>query len=363
MQSEKTQDERHDPLQHGWCDVSVRILTGDCRDVLRTLPDESVHCVVTSPPYWRQRNYGVGGQIGLEQTPENYIDELTAVFADVRRVLRSDGTCWINIGDKWASGGNGGGGSFMEARGEAWAHARDSKGWRSPPTGYKDKDLVGLPWMLAFALRNDGWFLRQCNIWAKPNCMPESVSDRSTISHEYVFQLSKSNDYFYDNEAARTPGAPASETRLAQNVEAQAGSDRANGGAKTNGTMKAVGRKTDKQRGHTRRHAGFNDRWDAMERAEQVAAGANLRSVWWISPAQYRDAHYAVMPDAIAEICIAAGSQKGGTVLDPFGGAGTTGLVADRLGRDAILIELNPEYAELARKRITSDAPLFTEVA
>ena len=328
--------------------MSVRILTGDARSQLLLLPRESVDCVVTSPPYWRQRDYGVTGQIGLEQTPEEYVAELTAVFADVRSVLRPDGTCWINLGDKWASGGNGGGGSFMEERGEAWAHARDQKGWRSPPQGYKDKDLIGLPWMLAFALRNDGWFLRQCNVWAKPNCMPESVSDRSTISHEYVFQLSKSNDYYYDNEAARTPGAPSSETRLAQNVEGQAGSDRANGGAKTNGSMKAVARKTDKQRGHTRR---------------QVAAGANLRSVWWISPAGYREAHYAVMPDAVAEICISAGCPKGGTVLDPFGGAGTTGLVADRLGRDAILIELNPAYAEMARKRISGDCPMFTEVA
>lgn len=343
--------------------MTVRILTGDVREQLATLADESVDCVVTSPPYWRQRDYAMAGQIGLEQTPEEYISSLVAVFADVRRVLRSSGTAWVNIGDKWASGGNGGGGSFMEGRGEAWAHAKDAKGWRSPPRGYKDKDLVGIPWMLAFAMRGEGWFLRQCNVWAKPNCMPESVSDRSTISHEYVFQLSKSADYFYDTDAARTPPAPSSETRLVQDIDAQEGSARANGGGKTNGTMKAVARKSDKQRGHTRRHAGFNDRWDAMERSEQIAAGANLRSVWWISPAQNREAHYAVMPDRLAELCIVAGCPRGGLVLDPFFGAGTTGLVADRLGRNCIGIELNPEYVEIAKKRITGDCPMFSEVA
>jgi DNA modification methylase len=342
--------------------MSVRIIAGDCRAALRTLPDCSVNCCVTSPPYWRQRDYGMAEQIGLEQTPEEFTHELVEVFREVRRVLRDDGTCWINIGDKWASGGNGGGGSFMEQRADARSHAKNSKGWRSPPAGYKDKDLVGLPFMLAFAMRADGWFWRQCNVWAKPNCMPESVRDRSTASHEYVLQFSKRNDYWYDCDAARTPAAPASETRLAQNVEAQEGSTRANGGAKTNGTMKAV-RRTDKQRGHTRKHAGFNDRWDAMEKSQQQQMGANLRSVWWISPAQCREAHFAVMPEALAEICIVAGCPRGGIVLDPFGGAGTTGLVADRLQRDAILIELNPEYAAIARKRICGDAPLFAEVS
>jgi DNA modification methylase len=330
--------------------------------MLRTLPDESVHCIVSSPPYWRQRDYGMDGQVGLEQTPESYINGMVKIFREARRVLRSDGTCWINIGDKWASGGNGGGGSFMADRGEAWAHAKGATGWRQPPKGYKDKDLVGLPFMLAFAMRDDGWFWRQCNVWAKPNCMPESVSDRSTISHEYVLHFSKRNDYWYDNEAARTPAAPSTETRLAQDIDSQAGSDRANGGAKTNGPMKAVGRKTDKQRGHSRRHQGFNDRWDAMERSGQVSNGANLRSVWWIAPANYREGHYAVMPDGLAEICIVAGCPKGGTVLDPFGGAGTTGLVADRLNRNAILIELNPEYAAMAKSRIESDAGMFAAV-
>lgn len=339
--------------------MTVKILQGDCMEVLKGIEGDSVDCVVSSPPYWRQRDYGMAGQLGLEQTPEEYIDKLTAIFAECRRVLKPAGTCWVNLGDKWASGGNGGGGSFMEERSEAWAHVKNNKGWRSPPAGYKDKDLVGVPWMLAFAMRAEGWYLRQCNIWAKPNCMPESVTDRSTVAHEYVFHFSKNNDYWYDAEAARTPAAPSSDTRLAQNVEAQEGSARANGGAKTNGPMKAVTRKynSNKDRGD----GGYP--WDAAERAAQRENGANLRSVWWISPAQYREGHYAVMPDGMAEICIAAGCPAGGVVLDPFGGAGTTGLVADRMGRSAILIELNPEYAEMARKRIFNDSPLFAEVS
>jgi DNA modification methylase len=341
--------------------VTVRILVGDALAMLKTLPDESVQCCVTSPPYWRQRDYRMAGQVGLEQTPEEYVARIVDVFEQVRRILLPDGTLWLNLGDKWASGGNGGGGSFMAERGEAWAHAKQSKGWRNPPPGYKDKDLVGVPWMVAFALRAQGWYLRQANVWAKPNAMPESVTDRSTITHEYVFQLSKNNDYFYDEDAARIPAAPATRTRLAQNVEAQLGSMRANGGAKTNGPMKAVARKQD---GHGRRHAGFNARWDAAEAKGETADTANVRSVWWIAPAGYDGSeHYAVMPDDLAEICIAAGSREGDTILDPFGGVGTTGLVADRLLRHALLIELNPAYAEEARERIHNDNPMFADVS
>lgn len=340
--------------------MSVRILQGEALEMLKTLPDESVNCIVSSPPYWRQRDYGVSGQLGLEPTPEAFVERLTGIFREARRVLRTDGTCWVNLGDKWASGGNGGGGSFMDERGEAWAHVKQNTGWRKPPSGYKDKDLVGVPWMLAFAMRADGWYLRQCNIWAKPNCMPESVTDRSTNAHEYVFQFTKNNDYWYDADAARTPVTPSSETRLAQNVDAQEGSARANGGAKTNGPMKAVrrGKAATSPRGDGNAWNENNGRGFIPQQD-----GANLRSVWWITPANYREGHFAVMPDTLAEICIVAGCPEGGTVLDPFGGAGTTGLVADRLQRDAILIELNPEYAEMARKRIFNDAPLFADVA
>lgn len=326
--------------------MTVRILQGDCMEVLKGIPDESVHCIVSSPPYWRQRDYGMAGQLGLEPTPEEFIDKLVAIFRECRRILRSDGTAWVNLGDKWASGGNGGGGSFMKERAAAWTHA-------------KDKDLVGIPWMFAFAARADGWYLRQCNIWSKPNGMPESVRDRSTVSHEYVFQLTKNNDYWYDSDAARTPPAPATETRLAQNIESQEGSQRANGGAKTNGPMKAVRRG---KAATSPRHDGNNWNENNGRGFIPTQEGANLRSVWTIPPANYREGHYAVMPDALAEICIVAGCPVGGTVLDPFGGAGTTGLVADRLQRHAILVELNPEYAAMAERRIRGDAPLFAEV-
>lgn len=339
--------------------VRATLYQGDALTVLKTLPDGVARCCVTSPPYWRQRDYGITGQLGLEITPESYVNNLVRVFREVRRCLAEDGSLWLNLGDKWASGGKGGGGSFMAQRGEAWAHTRNSKGWRSPPKGYKDKDLVGVPWMTAFALRTDGWYLRQCNVWAKPNCMPESVSDRSTVSHEYVFHLTKNPDYYYDNEAARTPVAPSIETRLAQAVDGELGSIRANGGTKTNGTMKAV-RRSDKQRGHSRRHDGFNDRWDTMERSERQANGANLRSVWWIAPAQYRDAHFATMPESLALICILAGSAPGDAVLDPFGGSGTVAQVATGNGRSSIYIDLNPKYRELAVQRI---GPILCDIA
>jgi DNA modification methylase len=299
--------------------VTVSILTGDCRDLLQAMPDASVHCCVTSPPYFNLRDYGVDGQMGLEKTPDHYIAEMVAVFAEVRRVLRDDGTLWLNIGDSYGPG--------------------------------KNKLLI--PARLAIALQADGWILRQDNVWFKKRPMPESVSDRSTCAHEFVFHFAKSASYYYDRDAVRTPLAESSIGRLAQNVSAQSGSDRANGGAKTNGKMKAVG--GDKQRGHTRRHAGFNSRWDAMSKAEQMANGANLKSVWHLAPPNFADAHFATMPEDLAEICIKAGCPAGGTVLDLFGGAGTTGLVADRLQRHAILIELNPEYAALARGRIDTD--------
>jgi DNA modification methylase len=344
--------------------LSVRILVGDCRARLAELPDASVHCCVTSPPYFGLRDYGVDGQMGLEPTPDEFVAGMVEVFREVRRVLRDDGTLWLNIGDSFA--GSWGSQGHREtpavvSRSSIKNHPkRQSNTGTIRQAGLKPKDLIGIPWMLAFALRADGWYLRSDIIWAKPNGMPESVQDRPTRSHEMVFLLSKSPRYYYDAERLRTPPAPSSETRLAQNVEAQAGSDRANGGAKTNGPMKAV-RRSDKQRGHTRRHDGF-DRWDAMERAEQLAGGANLKSVWWLAPAQFRDSHFATMPESLAEICVLGGCPAGGTVLDPFGGAGTTGLVADRLGRQAMLIELNPDYAEIARKRLAGDAGMFADV-
>lgn len=304
--------------------MTVRIHEGDCRRILEILPDASVHCCVTSPPYFGLRDYGVDGQMGLEASPDEYIAGMVAVFREVRRVLREDGSLWLNIGDSYGP----------------------------------NKNKLLMPARLALALQADGWILRQDNVWSKKRPMPESVRDRSSCAHEFVFHFVKSASYFYDRDAVRTPLADSSIGRLAQDVDSQEGSARANGGAKSNGRMKAVG--GDKQRGHTRRHAGFNDRWDAMSKAEQMANGANLKSVWHLAPPNFADAHFATMPEELAELCIKAGCPRGGVVLDTFFGAGTTGLCADRLQRDCIGIELNPEYAALARRRISDDAGMFS---
>lgn len=333
----------------------ARILLGDCRDVLATLPADSVQCCVTSPPYWRQRDYGHAGQIGLEVHPDEYIDQLRAVFAEVRRVLRPDGTLFVNVGDKWAaSGGNGGGGSFMAGRADAWAHAKDAKGWRSPPSGFKTKDLVGVPFMLAFALRADGWYWRQCNVWAKPNGMPESVTDRTTIAHEYVLHFTKSADYFYDHSAVRLPAVPDSIGRLERSMRNEGTTSLMAGGPVDvpGQAPHSKARSRDKQRGHSRKHAGFNERWDTMSTDQQQAAGAKLRSVWWLSPAQSEEEHYAMMPETLARLLVSCGSRPGDLVLDPFNGAGTTGLVALELGRRYVGIELNPEYVAMTERRL-----------
>jgi DNA modification methylase len=337
----------------------IRILTGDCRDVLKTLPDASVHCCVTSPPYFGLRDYGIAEQIGLEQTPEAFVAELVAVFREVHRVLRDDGTLWLNLGDSYANDTKWGGSS--SGKHVTALHGDSGIGRRRHMTGLKSKDLIGIPWRVAFALQADGWYLRQDIIWSKPNPMPESVRDRCTKAHEYVFLLSKSERYFYDADAIAEPLSVTSVARLAQDVESQAGSDRVPG--KTNGTMKAVGRKALAD-GQSR----LGERRDAL-RAEGALHGAefgatrNKRSVWSITTQPFSEAHFATMAPELAETCIKAGCPIGGTVLDPFGGAGTTGLVADRLQRDALLIELSPAYAEMSRNRIHGDAPLFAEVS
>ena len=343
--------------------MSVRILVGDVRDKLEELPDESVHCVVTSPPYYGLRDYGVAGQIGLEATPDEYVAQMVAVFGEVRRVLRPDGTLWLNLGDSYAQGGSGGysGKSTLAGFSNPQTKGRQMAAMslpRSPVGGMKPKDLCGIPWRVAFALQEDGWWLRQDIIWAKPNPMPESVTDRCTKAHEYLFLLSKSERYSYDADAIAEPVASSTLERLGQpNLANQKGSDRVPG--KTNGPMRAVyGGRNKHARYGTRIHSGNEDTGAYVDR------GANKRSVWTVATAPYREAHFATFPPALVEPCILAGCPKGGAVLDPFGGAGTTGLVADRLGRDAILIELNPKYAEMARRRINEDrGPLFAEAA
>jgi DNA modification methylase len=329
--------------------VTIKILQGDCRDVLKTLPDESVHCVVTSPPYFGLRDYGVDGQIGLEDSPQAFIDALVGTFQEVRRVLREDGTAWVNIGDtyagSWGAQGRQGKTGQMANRSVVQARSIDAHPQRLSQTGtirhpgVKAKDLYGVPWMLAFALRADGWWLRQDIIWHKPNPMPESIRDRCTKAHEYIFLLAKSERYYYD--------------ALAISEEASEDS----GWAK----QRAAGVDTWKYNDTEERKAATGQSVDSSTFG--TLGRRNKRSVWSVTTKAYDEAHFATFPPDLIEPCILAGCPEGGTVLDPFGGAGTTGLVADRHHRNAILIELNPEYAAMARKRIQGDSPLFAEVA
>ena len=322
--------------------MTVRILHGDCRDVLKTMPDESVHCVVTSPPYFGLRDYGVAGQIGLEPTPDAFVAEMVAVFREVRRVLRKDGVCWLNLGDSYC-GGNTGNQSNVGQRygkdGEGHVFRRDGK--YASSIGLKPKDLIGIPWRVAFALQADGWWLRQEIIWAKPNPMPESVTDRCTKSHEQIFLLTKAATYWYDAEAVAEPFADERQ---------------GNPGSYKRTTSASKGACNDRQ------DLGFLNNGDGWN-ADGGKATRNRRSVWTVPSSPFSEAHFATFPPALIEPCIKAGCPAGGMVLDPFGGAGTTGLVADRLGRNAILIELNPEYAAMAERRIKGDAGLFAEVA
>jgi DNA modification methylase len=322
--------------------VTVTILKGDCRDVLRTLPDESVHCVVTSPPYWGLRDYGVAGQLGLEAGYAEYVDGMVEVFREVRRVLEASGTVWLNLGDCYATGAGkvgehpGGGAQGARWRGDGSKHDYGigpmSQPNGMPQVGLKAKDLVGIPWRVAFALQADGWYLRQDIIWSKPNPMPESVRDRCTKAHEYLFLLSKSERYYYDADAIKE--ASATEPHAPGNSDKRFDKD---------GT-----------------HSWGPERMDKVWGAD---GKRNRRSVWEVTTQPFSEAHFATFPPALIEPCILAGCPAGGTVLDPFGGAGTTGMVADRLGRNAILIELNPEYAAMAERRIRGDAGMFADVS
>jgi DNA modification methylase len=324
----------------------IDIRTGDCRELLRAMPAASVQTCVTSPPYFGLRDYGVAGQIGLEQTPDEYVAQMVDVFREVRRVLRDDGTLWLNLGDSYL-----GGGGFApdapcnKARAEgdpsAWGkfnpagmNRMASKQSAKPKrlAGLKPKDLIGIPWRVAFALQADDWYLRQDIIWHKPNPMPESVRDRCTKAHEYVFLMSKRERYYYDAAAISEPATHA-------------------------------GKVLD-YTGEQKNNKADPDLQRTAPRGRKIEIGdtRNRRSVWSITSEPFSGAHFATMPPALAELCVKAGSKPGDTVLDPFGGAGTTGLVADRLQRSAILLELNPQYADMARERVRADAPLFATV-
>lgn len=305
-----------------------RLLEGDALKILPTIADGSVQTCVTSPPYWGLRDYGNEGQLGLEATPEEYVANMVRLFREVRRVLRDDGTLWLNLGDSYSGSGKGPAGNLGAKHNER--HLEHKTGG-IVPEGLKPKDLVGIPWRVAFALQEDGWWLRSDIIWAKPNPMPESVTDRPTRAHEYLFLLTKSQHYHYDHEAIKEPL-----------VQPGAIVSSGFGGYKKNGGDTYSGNKYD---------AGDLE-------------GRNKRSVWTISTQSFKGAHFAVMPTTLADLCVRAGCPAGKTVLDPFMGAGTVGVVAARSACDFVGIELNPEYLGIARGRISGEAPLFSsEVA
>jgi len=312
-----------------------KIYNMDCLEGLKQLPDNSINCCVTSPPYWGLRNYGVEGQLGLESTPEEYVANMIEVFREVRRVLRDDGTLWLNLGDSYASGGMGNPSSKSTLGGGKDLGAADYSITRKVPNGLKPKDLVGIPWRVAFALQADGWYLRQDIIWHKPNPMPESVTDRCTKAHEYIFLLSKSKKYYYDADAIREPLSVHRAKQAGQNVEP--GND-------------IVGRREQIEHARQRGSGGHFDghKWFMNP------LGRNKRSVWTITTKPFKEAHFAVFPPALIEPCILAGCPAGGVVLDPFMGSGTTGMVAAMHQRNFIGFELNPEYCKMAEKRIES---------
>jgi len=298
------------------------ILVGDAIESMKGLEDQSVRCVITSPPYWGLRDYGHDGQLGLEQTPEEYVEAMVEVFREVRRVLSDDGTIWLNIGDSYIGGGRGG--QSSKKRSDNWQPTYSLQ--NHVPKNYKAKDLAGIPWRLAFALQADGWYLRQDIIWHKPNTMPEPVKDRCVKSHEYVFLLSKKPKYYFDYLAIKEPAV----------------------GERWGGN-KPINLDNSKD---------VDNQFSGLTRERQMLYETrNKRSVWSIITRPFKGAHFAVMPEELVTPCVLAGSEEGDLILDPFAGSGTVGVVALRHGRRFVGVELNPDYAELANERIRSVHP------
>lgn len=364
-------------------DGRVTQYVGDVREVLKFLPPDHFDCVVTSPPYWGLRDYGVVGQLGLEPSLGEHIETMVSVFEEVKRVLKPMGTLWLNYGDCYATSPNGRSAADTKAAGDDDRTFRDKPfstigpifdpDYRSRTTGgihaerredakgrvfsggyLKPKDLCMIPNRIAISLQEAGWWVRSEIIWHKPNPMPESVTDRPATSHEKIWMLTKSQRYFYNAEAVRRPAADVSVDRIKYprtpkskwfSRDSNSTDIRGSDGARL---------KKDKQRGHGRRHQGFNERWDAMPKEEQSEYGAHLRNVWEIATSPFPEAHFATFPEGLVVPCILAGCPDSGLILDPFGGSGTVALVAASLGRRSSLIELNPEYATMARARIES---------
>ena len=349
--------------------MTAKILEGNVLETLKDVPACSVQCAVTSPPYYGLRDYGVDGQIGLEETPEAYVEKLVQVFREVRRVLKDDGTLWLNLGDSY--NGSGKGANADGSAGKAGKINSGSKGTqlgtftKSNVEGLKPKDLIGIPWMVAFALRSDGWYLRQDIIWNKPNPMPESVTDRCTKAHEYIFLLSKSKTYYYDQDAIREPYAESSLPRALRGtsennkwVEGAPGST-----AHTiSQPRKNVRKQFEKEHGGggsgLKGHSGYKA---ADGRLLINPLGRNKWSVWEVPTVAYKEAHFATFPPDLIRPCILAGSKEGDIVLDPFNGSGTTGEVSIMHNRSYIGCELNPDYVKLTKRRLSKVQPFIPQ--
>jgi len=304
----------------------IKILQGNCIDKIKELEDNSIDCVVSSPPYFGLRDYGVDGQFGLEKTYQDYLANTVKIFKTFKPKLKDNATIWWNVGDSYSSG---------KRKTTINQFLRGNKNYgvtRTPvQDGIKEKDLLIIPNRVAIALQDEGWYIRSEIIWHKPNPMPESVRDRPTSCHEKIWLITKSKKYYYDSDAIREPLAASSLNRLNQNIKNQKGSSRGNGGMKSNGNMKAVGNSKTR----------------------------NKRNVWTITTKPFKESHFATFPKDLIEPCIKAGCPENGIVLDPFGGSGTTGIVASLNNRKSILIELNPEYIKLAENRIEKELGLF----
>lgn len=333
------------------------IINGNSLEVLKSLPDNSIDCCVTSPPYYALRDYGCDGQIGIEETPEKYIERLTEVFMEVYRVLKPNGTLWLNIGDSY----NGSGGNHKEGQkndtGFQGALGVRCGGEGARVKGLKPKDLIGIPWMLAFALRSQGWYLRQDIIWHKPNPMPESVTDRCTKSHEYIFLMSKSQKYYFDYEAIQEPCADQSRTNYAC-------------GNRTNGINKDRNDNDFGERSKNWKPRTKNCQYDGQKpnsfhlsrengEPDKEYYVRNKRDVWSVNVKPCSEAHFATYPFELIKPCVLAGCPENGIVLDPFMGSGTTAIVARSLNRNYLGVELNPEYIKIAHKRLEKHLGMF----
>jgi DNA modification methylase len=322
-----------------------KIYNTDCLEGLRTIADNSIDCCVTSPPYFGLRDYGHEGQIGLEETPEMYVDKIVQVFEEVRRVLKKEGTLWLNLGDSYASNTKGSGG----INGKSKTNKGCYYDVRKFNHGLKEKDLMGIPWMVAFALRSHGWYLRQDIIWHKPNPMPESVTDRCTKAHEYIFLMSKGNKYYYDQDAIKVAALnPEDDERriMQQTWDNKNTPDKLRNGFRPRKRPNGLSSEDEKKGHFGYTSCGISDK-------------ANKRSVWTITTKPYSEAHFATFPEDLIVDCIKAGCPEGGIVLDPFMGAGTTALVARKLNRNFIGFELNEEYIRIANNRLRNDLGMF----